>query len=143
MMIRNVSQVARGITPRMGAGSTSASSARIPPSPSWSARITKVKYLMLTTKMSDHRIKLTTPVTFSEVGAIATPLWKHWRNAYNGSVPMSPKTTPSAASAMTPLGLALPPFIRARGAVRAQPASAFVLIMSCHRSPSSPHEALV
>ena len=49
----------------------SASSARIPPSPSLSARMMKKMYLTVTTIVSAHTISESTPKTFSGVGGTA------------------------------------------------------------------------
>jgi hypothetical protein len=97
--IKNVSQVAFGGTPRFIGGSTNASSARIPPSPSCATRMIIPMYRTNTIRISDHRIRLRRPSTFSWLGSMCIAPVKHWRNAYSGLVPMSPKTIPTAASA--------------------------------------------
>ncbi len=50
---------------------TSASSARMPPSPRLSARITNARYLKLTTKVMAQNTSESTPSTFSGVGGTA------------------------------------------------------------------------
>jgi hypothetical protein len=72
----------------------SADNAKMPPSPSLSARNKITKYLMEMTKINDQNIKDSTPKILSE--SIATPL-SDSRNAYKGLVPISPYTTPKAA----------------------------------------------
>jgi hypothetical protein len=68
----------------------------IPPSPRLSARMTKMRYLKETTKLSDQKISDSTPSTFSLVGEIPYSGAKHSLSAYSGLVPISPYTTPSA-----------------------------------------------
>src|SRR5512145_2305340 len=78
--------------------STSASSARSPPSPSLSAFSTSSTYLSEMTIVTAQKIIDSTPSTVS--GALPIP-WgptRLSRNAYSGLVPMSPYTTPSAAT---------------------------------------------
>jgi hypothetical protein len=50
------------------AGATRAVSAIIPPSPRLSARITKERYLMEMTMMSDQKMRESTPITFAALG---------------------------------------------------------------------------
>ena len=61
----NVNPAGAIIFPNAGGGDASASSARIPPSPSWSTRMMKVAYLMQTTmtsaQSSRERIPKTSP----------------------------------------------------------------------------------
>ena len=97
--IKNVNHVAFGGTPRRTGGSTNASSARMPPSPSCATRITMPMYRTNTITINAHRTRLSSPRTFSCVGSTRIGPVKHWRNAYSGLVPISPKTTPTAASA--------------------------------------------
>ena len=56
---------------------TRARSARIPPSPRLSARITKDMYLNVTTKVIDQNTSDTTPSTLSGVGATPCGPVKH------------------------------------------------------------------
>ena len=72
--------------------------ARMPPSPLLSARITKPTYLIVMTTTSDQKTSESTPRTFASVGATPCAPPKHSRIAYSGLVPMSPYTTPIAAS---------------------------------------------
>ena len=69
---------------------TRAISASTPPSPPLSARITKTRYLIEMTRISDQTISDSTPNTLSGVGAMPWGPWKHSRRAYSGLVPMSP-----------------------------------------------------
>ena len=71
-------------------GRTSASRARIPPSPRLSARSTSAMYLKETTKLSDQNTSDSTPRTFSGVSGTACFPLKHSLRAYSGDVPMSP-----------------------------------------------------
>ncbi len=80
-------------------GRSCASSASVPPSPWLSARSTTVAYFTHTTRISAHVISDRMPSTCSGVGVKPRPAVKHCLNAYSGLVPMSPNTTPSAASA--------------------------------------------
>src|ERR1700730_5318403 len=54
-------------------------------------------YLVPTTTISAQTISDRMPNTFGCVAGLRGE--KHWENAYSGLVPISPKTTPSAASA--------------------------------------------
>jgi hypothetical protein len=69
--------------------------AKIPPSPSLSARVMKSMYLILITMISDQKIRETMLRTFAPVTAKLVAL-KHTASAYIGLVPISPNTTPSA-----------------------------------------------
>ena len=80
----------------------SATSARMPPSPPLSARITNSTYFTDTVKMSDQKTSESTPRTLAWVTGIACRPSKHSRSAYNGLVPMSPNTTPSAGRISRP-----------------------------------------
>ena len=73
----------------------SASIATSPPSPWLSARITYSRYFTVTTSISAQKIKDTTPYTAS--GLVPETCRVSFR-AYSGLVPMSPNTTPVAAS---------------------------------------------
>ena len=74
---------------------TSATSAIMPPSPRLSARITKVMYLTMTTRMIVQTMSEIMPSTPPAFGR--TPWTRKMELiAYRGLVPMSPKTTPSA-----------------------------------------------
>ena len=75
---------------------------RTPPSPLLSARITNKTYFTVTTKISAQIIIEITPKSASGVYAIPCLESKHSLSAYSGLVPMSPKTTPIAASIITP-----------------------------------------
>jgi hypothetical protein len=79
---------------------SNATRARMPPSPSLSARMTKVTYLTDTTIVIAQITIEMTPNTSTGVGL--TLLWSMLKtvcNEYKGLVPMSPKTTPRALSA--------------------------------------------
>ena len=71
-------------------GRTSASSARMPPSPRLSARMTMERYLKVTTKLSDQKIsdRIAQHVLGGHRKAVGPK--KHSLNAYSGLVPMSP-----------------------------------------------------
>ena len=71
-------------------GCTSANSARIPPSPWLSARITSDRYLTATTRTSDQNTSDRMPSTFGVVTAMPCAGPKHSLIAYSGEVPMSP-----------------------------------------------------
>ena len=58
-------------------GRTSASEARIPPSPWLSARMTTVRYLNVTTKLSDQKISESTPSTLPLVTGTPWGPMKH------------------------------------------------------------------
>ena len=76
----------------------------IPPSPSLSARITSVMYVMVTTIVTAQKISEMTPNMLSSVtltGCGSAGLKTVW-TVYSGLVPMSPKTTPRAPSARAP-----------------------------------------
>ena len=95
---------------------TNAVRARTPPSPLLSAFNTTLTYLSKMTRTKDQKISDRTPNTCSGVTAIPGVV-KQADMAYSGLVPMSPNTTPSAASAIgasRPLELLSPDiFIRA------------------------------
>ena len=55
--------------------------ARIPPSPAWSARMTKTRYLIEMTTISDQKTSERTPRIFAGVGGSAMCPAKHSRNA--------------------------------------------------------------
>src|SRR5450631_3243466 len=77
-----------------------ATSARMPPSPSLSARMIRTTYLTDTTIAIDQITIEMTPKTSAGVGL--TLLWSMLKticSAYSGLVPISPKTTPRAPSA--------------------------------------------
>src|SRR6478609_11643769 len=68
-----------------------------PPSPSLSARRTKITYLTVTMSVIAHTMVETTPSALSRVGSTMPPSrLKTVCIAYKGLVPMSPKTTPRA-----------------------------------------------
>ena len=71
----------------------------MPPSPSLSAFITNKRYLIVTTSTNDQTIRERMPKTLSGVTVNPCDSWKHSRSAYRGLVPMSPYTTPMAATA--------------------------------------------
>ena len=73
--------------------------AKMPPSPLLSARKTYATYLSETISVSAQKISDRMPITFAGVTAMPYSLLKHSRMAYSGLVPISPYTTPSAASA--------------------------------------------
>ena len=80
---------------------TLAISARIPPSPSLSARMMKRTNSTETISVTDQKTSEITPKTSASVAL--TAWWSAEKtvcNAYSGEVPMSPKTTPSAPSAI-------------------------------------------
>ena len=84
---------------------SSATSARMPPSPSLSARMISATYFTETITAMDQKTIDTTPSTSLGVGC--TRLWSMLNTvciAYSGLVPMSPKTTPRA-----PMASASPP----------------------------------
>ncbi len=78
----------------------SASRARLPPSPLLSARMITVTYFSVTMTIIDQNIRLTMPYICSSSSG------RRWwpanvsRIAYSGLVPMSPKTTPIAPTAI-------------------------------------------
>jgi hypothetical protein len=76
----------------------SASSAMVPPSPRLSARITSTTYLSDTTTTSAQKMVDRPPSTALSVNGMPRAGWKVSLTAYSGLVPMSPKTTPRAAS---------------------------------------------
>ncbi len=94
-----IRRVSGPIPPFNGLCSTalSASSAKIPPSPRLSARVTKLRYLTPTSKHRAQKISESAPRILS-VGSTECRLATHSRSAYSGLVPMSPKTTPKAPS---------------------------------------------
>ena len=67
----------------------------MPPSPLLSARMMKVRYLTVTTIVSDQKISDRTPSRSATAASAADPRM-HSLSVYSGLVPMSPKTTPSA-----------------------------------------------
>lgn len=69
----------------------------------------KVAYLMHTTPTSVQKNNDAIAMMFSGVVAGALSPRKHWRNAYNGLVAMSPKTTPNAPRASLVTALGTPP----------------------------------
>ncbi len=87
MSVSTYGRCARGPPPFVG---TSARSARMPPSPPFSARITNERYLMAMTSVSAQNTSESTPSTLACVGAIALSLAKHSCSAKSGFVPMSP-----------------------------------------------------
>ena len=60
------------------------------------------RYLTLTTNVSAHTTSDSAPYTLGAVGAMPLVGLKHSLIAYNGLVPMSPNTTPSAVSDRIP-----------------------------------------
>src|SRR3954453_13711359 len=87
---------------------TSATRAMTPPSPSLFARMTMPMYLIDTISVMDQNINEITPNTSSGVARTTPPsIVKTVFRAYRGLVPMSPKTTPRAAT--TRAGLTAPP----------------------------------
>ena len=83
-------------------------SAMIPPSPSLSARITSMTYVMVTMIVTDQKISETTPKmvscdTLTGCGSLGL---KSVCTVYSGLVPMSPKTTPRAPTARAPWAVA-------------------------------------
>src|ERR1700688_3302160 len=78
---------------------TSAVNASTPPSPLLSALSTTPTYLSRITRTKDQKISDSTPKMCSGVTAICGPV-KQADTAYSGLVPISPNTTPSAASAI-------------------------------------------
>lgn len=78
--------------------SASAISASTPPSPSLSARITNTTYLTDTTRIIAQNSSEITPITASGLNGMPCSALKHSFRAYRGLVPISPKTTPIAAS---------------------------------------------
>lgn len=76
----------------------------MPPSPSLSARITSATYLIDTATVIDHRTSEMMPKMSTRLGS--TMLWSRLNTvcrACSGLVPMSPNTTPSAASVSAPV----------------------------------------
>jgi hypothetical protein len=73
-------------------------SASTPPSPLLSARRMMPTYLTLMTSVSDQKIRESTPSTFGPVTLCAPRPSKQARSEYSGLVPMSPNTTPIAAT---------------------------------------------
>ena len=106
---------AEAIRPGFKLRRTLVARARIPPSPSLSARSTKQTYFRVTMRMSTQMMQEMTPVTSSSSRRTA-PLSsvKTVRNTYSGLVPMSPKTTPKAAKPRPaePACAAVSPFLR-------------------------------
>src|SRR5664280_1770825 len=81
---------------------SSATSARMPPSPSLSARITRATYLRETRIVIDQNTIEMIPKTSTGVGrTVLCSMLKAVCNEYSGLVPMSPKTTPSAPRVST------------------------------------------
>ena len=78
---------------------TSDSSEKMPPSPWLVARITTIRYFTFTVSMSAQKMSDSTPRMNVAWNSCAAP-WcvMHSFSAYSGLVPMSPNTTPSAAS---------------------------------------------
>ncbi len=72
--------------------------ANTPPSPSLSALITKMIYLIEIRIVSAQNTKLIPPKILSTVGALCECPKNIWLIAYSGEVPISPKTTPNAPS---------------------------------------------
>ena len=62
-------------------GRTSASSARIPPSPWLSARVSTRTYFSVTTSISDQKNSESSPSTSSCVAWMPVEWWKHSRRA--------------------------------------------------------------
>jgi hypothetical protein len=77
----------------------SAMSAMMPPSPLLSARMINTTYLTDTTITSAQKISDSTPSTLAAVTGIPCVPWKASLMVYRGLVPMSPYTTPIAATA--------------------------------------------
>ncbi len=77
-----------------------ANSDMIPPSPLLSARMITMTYLKLMVSIMHQKIRDRIPSTEASLMARCA-VRKHWRSAYSGLVPISPKTTPSAASVIT------------------------------------------
>jgi hypothetical protein len=69
----------------------------VPPSPRLSARITSTTYLSDTTMTSDQKMVDRPPKMLVGVSGMPCAGEKVSFTAYNGLVPMSPNTTPSAA----------------------------------------------
>ena len=78
--------------------SAKAMSDKTPPSPLLSARITNNTYLKVTTMIKDQIIMAITPNNASGENAMPWCGSKHSLSAYKGLVPISPNTTPMAAS---------------------------------------------
>lgn len=70
----------------------------MPPSPRLSACMMNTRYFAVTTTSSAQRMSDRMPYTLLGVTGMPYSGRKHSRSAYNGLVPMSPYTTPSAAS---------------------------------------------
>ena len=77
---------------------TNASRAMMPPSPRLSARIMNTTYFSVTTMISAQEISDSTPSTLSWLPATGWLPLNASRMAYSGLVPISPKTTPIAAT---------------------------------------------
>ncbi len=77
---------------------TSASKAMMPPSPRLSARIMNTTYFSVTTMISAQEMSDSTPSTLSWLAATGWLPLNASRMAYSGLVPISPKTTPIAAT---------------------------------------------
>jgi hypothetical protein len=74
----------------------------MPPSPWLSARMTNVRYLTVTTRVSAHTMSEQTPSTSATSGCCPGCGAMPTCSVYRGLVPMSPKTTPSAPRARMP-----------------------------------------
>ncbi len=71
----------------------------MPPSPSLSARITTARYLTQITSTSDQNMSDSRPSTLASSNGTGCRLSNASRMAKSGLVPMSPNTTPMAATA--------------------------------------------
>ena len=91
-----MTQVRRGLP--FAFSMTSESSASEPPSPRLSARMMMSTYLIVTRIMIAQKIRDRTPRMLSGVTGIGWWPLKISFSAYSGLVPMSPKTTPIAAT---------------------------------------------
>jgi hypothetical protein len=76
----------------------SAISAMIPPSPSLSARMMRITYLSETTTINAQKMAEMPPTMFSISSGMPCAGLNVSLTAYNGLVPMSPYTIPSASS---------------------------------------------
>ena len=70
----------------------------MPPSPWWSARMTKHRYLTVTTMTSAQNMSDRIPNRSATLDLAPPAAIRHSFNVYSGLVPMSPNTTPSAPS---------------------------------------------
>src|SRR5271165_7049466 len=109
-------------------------SARIPPSPSLSTRITKVAYL---TAVITINVQITSDTSPSVSAGDGCPPANSITvlNVYSGLVPISPNPPPSAVSASGPIGFAAIPVCILAGAVASMPPPQIVMPRGSSETP--------